>query len=100
MRERCASELEVLSDRFVPLETPAADPLVRVARAAVGSDEEGRFMGVSDLLFVRHVPGVVLGPGHSAQSHVADEFVEVAQVLAAHEAYGRIMREYRRGDQP
>ena len=100
VRASCASELEILSDRFVPLETPADDPLVRAARAAVGSDVEGRFLGVSDLLFVRHVPGVVLGPGHSAQSHVADEFVEVAQVLAAHEAYGRIMREYRRGDQP
>jgi len=43
---------------------------------------------------VRERPGVVMGPGTSDQSHAPDESVAVAQVEAAVEAYGRIVRTY------
>ena len=42
------------------------------------------------LFHVRHVPGVVMGPGTSKASHAPDEWVAVSQVEAAAAAYDRI----------
>jgi acetylornithine deacetylase/succinyl-diaminopimelate desuccinylase-like protein len=49
---------------------------------------------VSDLFHVRHVPGVVMGPGTSGQSHAADESVAVEQVESAATAYAAIAQRY------
>jgi acetylornithine deacetylase/succinyl-diaminopimelate desuccinylase-like protein len=49
---------------------------------------------VSDLFHVRHVPGVVMGPGTSAASHAPDEWVAVEQVEAAARAYQALAGRY------
>ena len=87
-------EIEVVSNRFRPVRT---DPHAEIARLAVEASPTGKvrgFGGLSDLFWVRHVPGVVMGPGTSAASHAPDEWVAVEQVKRAVDAYGAIARRY------
>lgn len=87
-------ELVVKSRRFEPVRAPADAEIVRIAAAASPTGRVRGFGGLSDLFHVRQVPGVVMGPGTSAASHAPDEWVAVAQVEAAVEAYGGIVRQY------
>jgi acetylornithine deacetylase len=92
---RCVrGEVQVKSKRFRPVVTPPTEEIVATARAASPTGRVRPFAGVSDLFWVRHVPGVVMGPGTSAASHAPDESVEVAQVEAAVRAYGAIVASY------
>jgi acetylornithine deacetylase len=86
--------VELMRGRMTPVVTDPADPLVAAALAATGTDAPAPFGGVSDLFHVRDVPGIVLGPGISEQSHVADEWIEEAQVLAAIPVYRDLARNY------
>ena len=83
------SEVELVSERFVPVET---DRTERIVIAAGG--EPIAFGGVSDLYHVRDVPGIILGPGRSAQSHAADEWVEIEQMNGAVAAYTQTIERY------
>jgi acetylornithine deacetylase len=95
LREAVAgSEVVVKSERFRPVVTPPDAEIVRVARAASPTGSVRGFLGVSDLFHLRHLPGVVMGPGTSAASHAPDEWVAVEQVEAAVEAYGKIVASY------
>jgi acetylornithine deacetylase len=40
----------------------------------------------------RGINAVVFGPGAIAQAHAADEYVELAELEAAHAAYARVLR--------
>lgn len=88
--------VELMRGRMTPVVTDLAAPLVTAALAATGTKEPAAFGGVSDLFHVRDVPGIVLGPGLSEQSHVADEWIEEAQVVAAVGVYERLARAYLR----
>ena len=94
LRDAVAGEVEVRSTRFRPVVTPAEEEIVQVARAASPSGALRGFGGVSDLFHLRHLPGVVMGPGTSAASHAPDEWVAVEQVEAAAVAYGEIVQRY------
>ena len=89
-------EVELMRGRMTPVVTDPADPLVAAALAATGTKEPAAFGGVSDLFHVRDVPGIVLGPGLSEQSHVADEWIEEQQVRDAVGVYERLVRNYLR----
>ena len=78
--ETVESDVELVSDRFVPLETPTAEAVVQAALLATGNTEPIAFGGVSDFFHVRDVPGIVMGPGRSDQSHAANEWIEVEQL--------------------
>lgn len=86
--------VEVRSNRYLPVLTPADEPIVRAALAASPSGVLRGFGGVSDLHHLRHLPGVVMGPGTSAASHAPDEWVAVSQVDAAVQAYGDLARAF------
>jgi acetylornithine deacetylase len=81
------SDVELVSDRFVPVETPPDAAIVRAALAASGTEAPRAFGGVSDFLHVRDVDAVVMGPGRSEQSHAADEWVEVDQLERGVDVY-------------
>jgi len=91
---RVLSEVEVVSERFVPVETGTDEPIVRAALAAARAPAPRAFGGVSDLFWVRDVPGVVLGPGRSEQSHAADEWVEVDQLRRGVAVYLETIERY------
>ena len=95
LREAVAgSEVVVKSERFRPVVTPPEAEIVRVAREASPTGTVRGFGGVSDLFHLRHLPGVVMGPGTSAASHAPDEWVAVEQVEQAVVAYSRIVETY------
>lgn len=100
IRETVQGELEVVRARMTPVETDTDEPLVRAALGAAGALTGERdpipFGGVSDLFHVRDVPGIVLGPGISTQSHQADEWVPETQVRQSVDMYERLVREYLR----
>jgi acetylornithine deacetylase len=82
IRAAVKGRIETMKNRITPVWTDPADPLVAAALAVTGRAAVG-FGGVSDLFHVRDVPGIVLGPGLPEQSHVADEWIEEAQVVRA-----------------
>ncbi len=94
LRAAVRSEVVVRSNRFLPVRTPDDARIVKLALRASPTGRLRGFGGVSDLFHVRQVPGVVMGPGTSVQSHAADESVAVAQVHAAVGAYAQIAREF------
>jgi acetylornithine deacetylase len=40
----------------------------------------------------RGIDAVVFGPGDVAQAHAADEYVEIAELEAAHAAFAHVLR--------
>jgi len=87
IRDAARGEVALISERMAPVETPLDAPIVRAALAATGRAAPIGFGGVSDLFHVRDVPGVVLGPGRSEQSHAADEWIEVEMLERGVDAY-------------
>jgi acetylornithine deacetylase len=96
LRGAVSSEVTVSSSRFLPVSTDAGSELVTLARAASPTGVVRGFGGLSDLFHLRHVPGVVMGPGTSEASHAPDEWVAVEQVEAAVTAYSSIAVNYLR----
>jgi acetylornithine deacetylase len=94
LRDAVRGEVVVKSERFRPVVTAPDEEIVAAARAASPTGVVRGFGGVSDLFHVRHLPGVVMGPGTSAASHAPDEWVAVEQVEAAVEAYAAIVERY------
>jgi acetylornithine deacetylase len=87
-------EVEVISDRLVPAETPAASRLLQVVRAAAPQSVPFASPTCSDWVFLRHVDAVKLGPGDSRVSHTADEWVALSEVEDAARLYAVIAAEY------
>ncbi len=88
------AEVVVKSTRFQPVRTPKDADIVRHALAVSPTQRLRPFGGVSDLFHVRHMPGVVMGPGTSGASHAPDEWVAVEQVEAAAKAYTLLAQRY------
>jgi acetylornithine deacetylase len=95
IREIVKSPIEVKSKRFLPVSTDVSDPLIRVAQAVLPQADVRPFGGVSDLFFLTTlpqgpIPCFLLGPGDGRQSHQPDEFVSIAMVRKAVDAYRAI----------
>lgn len=87
-------DVEVISDRLVPAETPAGSRLLQAVRAASPDAVPFASPTCSDWVFLRHLDAVKLGPGDSRASHTADEWVELADVEAAALLFAAVAREY------
>jgi acetylornithine deacetylase len=96
LQDTVDGEVTVSSTRFKPVSTDTDSELVTLARAASPTGVVRGFGGLSDLFHLRHVPGVVMGPGTSEASHAPDEWVAVEQVEAAVAAYSAIATNYLR----
>src|SRR5687768_17237148 len=83
IRERVAADVEVVSDRLVPCETPLGSRLVAAARSVRPSAREYGSPTCSDWVWFRGIDAVKCGPGTSARSHGPDECVEVDEVREA-----------------
>lgn len=90
LRAAVSGEVRVRSDRYVPVVAAPDAEIVRVATAASPTRRVRAFGGVSDLFHLRHIGGVIMGPGTSVASHAPDEWVAVEQVEAAVTAYRTI----------
>ncbi|MBI4577010.1 MAG: M20/M25/M40 family metallo-hydrolase [Planctomycetes bacterium] len=97
VRALVGGEVRVRSTRFQPVETPPESPIARAALEVAGGRAYD-FRGVSDLIWAARAgaAGVILGPGASAQSHAADEWVALDEVRRATGVYGRLVEAYLR----
>ena len=87
-------ELLAHSDRLGPIETPADTGIVQaVLRAAPGARPQGS-PAMSDMVFLRGIPAVKIGPGDSPRSHTADEYLLESELHAGAALYQRIAREF------
>lgn len=89
-----ASEVRVLSDRLLPRETTPDEMLVT---AALQARPEARLYGsatLSDMSFMAGIPAIKVGPGETARSHTADEFVLEDEVVTGARFYTRLVRAY------
>ena len=93
-----SSKVIVTSSRLVPCETPANS---RLLATAVRLRPEAAQFGsptCSDWVFLRHTDAIKCGPGNSRLSHTADEYVELAQVMAARTFYAKLARAFLSGN--
>lgn len=88
---RC--EVHVHSERLAPLETAACEAIVQAAVAASGLPPRGS-PTMSDMVFLRGVPSVKIGPGESARSHTPDEFIRPYELEQGADVYERLVRDY------
>lgn len=92
------SEVQVHSERLVPVETSARERIVQaVTRALPGAKPAGS-PAMSDMVFLAGVPAVKIGPGMSARSHTPDEYILVEELESGARAYERIVGAYFRMD--
>jgi acetylornithine deacetylase len=88
------SELTIRSDRLVPVETNPDAAIVRAVRRALPTVQPAGSPAMSDMVFLRGVPSVKIGPGWSTRSHTPDEFITEDELAAGAAAYERIADEY------
>jgi acetylornithine deacetylase len=85
------SEVRVLSDRLLPRETEEGSALVAAALAARPAARLYGSSTLSDLVFMDGIPAIKCGPGSSARSHTADEFVLASEILDGARFYARLV---------
>jgi acetylornithine deacetylase len=88
------SEVEVFSNRFIPVATDDEARIVQAAQAARPDAAPFGSPTASDWIFLHDVPVVKLGPGISERSHTAEERIDIAEVEAAVDVYTSIIRHY------
>lgn len=94
VRAEVRGRVEVLSDRLVPVETPAGSRLLAALLRAAPEARPFASPTCSDWVFLRHLDAVKLGPGESDLSHRPDESVSLAEVERAVGLYASLAREY------
>jgi acetylornithine deacetylase len=82
-----SAEVEIRSARLAPCETSADHPLVRAALAAAGRAAAVGSPTLSDMALLAGVPAVKCGPGDTARSHTADEYVLLGELEDGHAFY-------------
>ncbi|MEX0780047.1 MAG: M20/M25/M40 family metallo-hydrolase [Balneolales bacterium] len=87
------AKIEVFSNRLVSTQTDPSEKIAQAALKASGQD----FFGsptASDWVFLKDVPAVKIGPGHSQVSHTRDEFIEIDQLEKGVGVYKEIIKNY------
>lgn len=93
VRATLQCEVNVYSERLVPIDTSDDEPVVVAAVSASGVSPAGSAT-MSDMVFLHGVPSVKIGPGESSRSHTPDEFVFTNELARGAEVYERLIREY------
>lgn len=91
------SEIEVHSQRYVPVRTDPQAPIVQACRRALPNSQPFGSPTASDWIFLHDIPTVKIGPGQSALSHTPNEHIPLAEVERAVAAYTAIARAFFEG---
>lgn len=92
-------EFEVLADKRRPVFSSPQSTLVQAIFQANPSTSRYTFNGTCDMAFST-APSVIMGPGHSSRSHVADEFITTTEIATAIEVYSSVIRGYLESREP
>ncbi len=87
-------EVEVLSDRLRPVETPPGSRLLATVRKVLPGAEPFGSPTASDWVWLGETDALKLGPGDSRLSHRKDENVSLEETAKAEEVFLRIAGEY------
>lgn len=93
LRSLAECELHLHSARLKAVETVPAEAIARAAVDASGHAAEGS-RTTSDWVHLAHLPVVKIGPGDTARSHRADEYLAVEELQEGTEVYTRLARRY------
>ncbi|MBL8878263.1 MAG: M20/M25/M40 family metallo-hydrolase [Phycisphaerales bacterium] len=93
VRAALSCEVNIHSERLTPIETAADEPIVRAAVVASGNPPAGS-RTMSDMVFLRGVPSVKIGPGESIRSHTPDEFVMMHELTRGVDVYEKLIHEF------
>ncbi|MEP6822469.1 MAG: M20/M25/M40 family metallo-hydrolase, partial [Chthoniobacterales bacterium] len=88
------SEVAIQSDRYLPVATNFAEPIVQAALAASGRKIPVGSATASDWAFLSDIPAVKAGPGDSARSHRPNEYLLLEELEAGAKFYCRLAGEY------
>ncbi len=88
-------DYKVLVDRRKPMKNDADAPLMRTIKS-FSKQPDYTFNGTCDMAFST-APAVVMGPGKSERSHVADEYIAAQEIHAAIPVYADIIRGFLNG---
>lgn len=94
VREAVSSEVTVHSDRIVPVSTKTNENIVDACLEALPGTEPAGSPTASDWVFLKDVPTVKIGPGHSELSHTAEECVDTSEVMRAVDFYKSAVKGY------
>ena len=87
------AELVVRSDRFKAVSTDAEHRIAIICQKVSGKPVFGS-PTCSDWAFLGEIPIIKMGPGHSEQSHTANESIEIEQLEKGKELYLKLMQEF------
>jgi acetylornithine deacetylase len=88
------SDVRVHSDRLVPVETDSNAPIVSAVLSALPGSRATGSRAMSDMVYLGGIPAVKIGPGESARSHTANEYIRVSELADGASAYDRTIRAY------
>ena len=94
IREATRADIEVVSQRFLPCETPPGSAVLEAIRRVRPWCVPFGSPTASDWVFLRDLDAVKLGPGDSRLSHTSEERISIDEVAAAAKMYAAIAREW------
>lgn len=87
-------DIDLHSDRLVPVGTDEGEPVVQAALKARPGARAFGSATMSDMVFLKGVPAVKVGPGKSPRSHTPDEFILLDEIEQGLEYYRRLVAAY------
>ncbi len=83
-----SADMKLEDDAVEAIETPFDAPIIKALQLAIPkiTNKDAEFMGLSgtsDSAYFTHTPSVIFGPGDFRLAHVADEYVEIEQLVKA-----------------
>lgn len=94
VQSQIESEVEVHSDRIIPVGTPLSAKIVQTCLKALPNAVPFGSPTASDWIFLHDVPTVKIGPGFSELSHTPNEHIALQDVLEAVQGYKDIIKTY------
>jgi acetylornithine deacetylase len=86
-------DYSIIVNRRRPMLNDAASRLVAAIKSSGANVPDYTFNGTCDMAFAK-APSIVMGPGKSNRSHVADEYIEVTEIEAAIPIYRKVIEAY------
>ncbi|NND70593.1 MAG: M20/M25/M40 family metallo-hydrolase [Rhodothermales bacterium] len=86
--------LNTVSSRLEPVATPESANIVSAARTANPESEIFGSATMSDMVFVKGIPAVKVGPGVSERSHTPDEYISTNELVGGASFYVRLIQEF------
>ncbi len=94
LRQHLRSEITVHSDRMIPIETADDADIVRAVCAALPDARPTGSPAMSDMVWLRGIPAVKIGPGDTRRSHTPNEYITRSELQAGLTAYTAIAKAY------